>query len=231
MMADQIQQGSFDLTGGPVWNARALWRRKRLWLPFCRNVEAFLNDWPLQAQELVLIGPSAGWCLPEKFLRQFSTLHAIDPDPLAAFLFRFAHPHARIGEWSRGDFFVDGEAFLMRHPHAAILFCNMLGQRRYVNRDVASVEAELGAIKQMMRGREWASFHDLLSGSGPAPSRVLDLHSSQDHEGLLASLELSGEWLDHLTQDVFEFHQPRQIIPWQFAPKRVHLVEAGCVAA
>lgn len=230
-MGQTKREGSIDLTGGPVWHLRALWRRARLWKFFRKNIALFLGSWPVRSHELLLIGPSAGWCLPEKFLRDFSVIHAMDPDPLAAVLFRLNHPMARIGEWQRADFFIDGDAFLERYPGAAVLFCNVLGQRRYVNREIESVENEMREIKTRLRGRDWASFHDLLSGVGDASSEVKDLKSALDQATLLSSLDLSGEWLDHLTGDVFARSQSRQIIPWQFAPGRVHLVEAGYVNA
>jgi hypothetical protein len=222
--------GSLDLTGGPVWHFRALWRRARLWKPFRKHVENFLESWPVRSHELLLIGPSAGWCLPEKFLRRFSVIHAMDPDPFAAILFRLNHPRARIGSWQRGDFFTEGDEFLNHHPGAGVLFCNVLGQRRYVNRDIASVETELRGVKMQLRGRGWASFHDLLSGGGAAFAEVKELRSALDQATLLSSLDLSGEWLDHLTGDVFPRGQIRHIIPWQFAAGRLHLVEAGWVS-
>jgi hypothetical protein len=231
MTRQAVLAGSYDLTGGPVWHARAMWQRARLWKPFRKHVKDFLDAWPVRERELLLIGPSAGWCLPEEFLRGFSIIHAMDPDPFAALLFRFHHPNARIGSWQRADFFVEGDAFLDRHPSAAVLFCNVLGQRRYVNRDIACVEEELRMIKTRLRGRNWASFHDLLSGKGEASPDVKELKSSLEQATLLSSLDLSGEWLDHLTGEVLPRHQPRQIIPWQFAQGRVHLVEAGYVSA
>jgi hypothetical protein len=229
MTVQAFAAGSYDLTGGPIWHLRAMWRRSHLWKPFRSNIDNFLNSWPVRERELLLIGPSAGWCLPEKFLRGFSIIHAMDPDPFAALLFRLHHPHARIGAWHRNDFFVEGDAFLDRHPAAAVLFCNVLGQRRYVNRDIASAEEEMRQIKSRLRGRNWASFHDLLSGKGVASPEVKELKTTLDQATLLSSLDLSGEWLDHLTGDVFNRSQKRQIIPWQFAQGRVHLVEAGYV--
>ena len=222
-----MTKGSFDLTGGPVWHARALWRRGHMWKDFRHEIEIWLSQWPVRSHELLLIGPSAGWCLPKNFLRRFSVVHAMDPDPFAAFLFRLNHPRARLGEWIRKDFFEDGDAFLAQHPQAAVLFCNVLGQRRYVNRQIASVEEEMRSIKTRLRGRDWASFHDLLSGAGSAGLPVKDLRSALDQATLLSSLDLSGEWLDHLTGDVLPRTQSRKIIPWQFADGRLHLVEAG----
>ena len=222
--------GSFDLTGGPVWHARALMRRGRLWKNFRHDIAQFLSQWPVRSHELLLIGPSAGWCLPENFLRGFSVIHAMDPDPVAGVLFRFLHPRARLGEWTRGDFFAEGDAFLARHPGAAVLFCNMLGQRRYVNRDITAVEQEMVGIKQRLRGREWATFHDLLSGHGQTNAPVKSIKTALDQRSLLSSFDLSGEWLDHLTSDVLPRAQPRLIIPWPFAPGRLHLVEAGFVS-
>jgi hypothetical protein len=151
----------------------------------------------------------------------------MDPDPFAAHLFRLKHARARLGEWTRGDFFSEGDAFLARHSGAAVLFCNMLGQRRFVNRDISSVEREMGLIKQRLRGRDWVSFHDFLSGDGLTDRPAKALKSALEPATVLSSFDLSGEWLDHLTGDVLPRTQPRLIIPWQFASGRLHLVEAG----
>ncbi len=231
MTQSKKDSGSIDLTGGPVWHLRALSRRRRLWKPFRDEIESWLSDWSIRSRELLLVGPSAGWCLPEQYLRNFSVIHAIDPDPLAALLFRFVHPRAHLGEWIRGDFFVEGDNFLHRHASSAVLFCNMLGQRRYVNRDVALVEEEMRMVKMQLRGRNWASFHDLVSGDGIAEQPVKELKTTLDQASILSSLDLSGEWLDHLTSDVFPRTVSRKIIPWQFARGRLHLVEAGFVNA
>ena len=230
-MTSGVEQGSVDLTGGPVWHARALVRRPTIWKNFRRDIQSWLDEWNPRARELLLIGPSAGWCLPESSLQRFSIVHAMDPDPLASVLFRFMHPHLRLGEWHRGDFFIHGVDFLARHPDAAVLFCNMLGQRRYVIRDITQVERELLDVKTIVRGREWASFHDLLSGDGDANMPMRALNAAPDQATLLSSLNLSGEWLDHLTRDVFPRSTARHIIPWQFAKGRLHLVEAGYVNA
>lgn len=230
-MTSSSQKGSVDLTGGPVWHARALFRRRLMWKEFRHNIQNWLDDWNPRAHELLLIGPSAGWCLAESALRRFTIVHAMDPDPMASVLFRFMHPHVRLGEWMRGDFFVQGDDFLNQHPKAAVLFCNMLGQRRYVNRDIARVEDEISHVKMRLRGRDWASFHDLLSGEGVADMPIRHLSAAPDQSTLLSALHLSGEWLDHLTRDVFPKSSPRQIIPWQFAKGRLHLVEAGWVNA
>lgn len=219
--------GSVDLTGGPFWHARALWRRTRLWNGFRHDLKTWLSEWRVRAQELVLIGPSAGWCLPEDFLRGFSIIHAMDPDPFAPVLFRLNHTSVRMGDWRRGDFFVEGDDFLTRYSGAAVLFCNILGQRRYVNRDIASVEQEMQGLKTRLRAHEWASFHDFLSGDGLVDHSAKRLVSALDPESVLSSFGLSGEWLDHLTGDVLPRTQTRLMIPWQFAPGRLHLVEAG----
>ena len=231
MNLDPAVSELYDLTGGPVWHMRACVRRPKLWRPFRRSIEAWLDDWNPRSRELLLIGPSAGWCLPEKALCRFSVVHAMDPDPFASFLFRIMHSRVRMGDWIRGDFFAEGSAFLDQHPNAAILFCNMLGQRRYVNRNVASVESELSELKNRLMGRDWASFHDLLSGDGQANMPAFDVAATPDQSDLLSSLDLSGEWLDHLTRDVFSTSMTRRIIPWQFAKGRLHLVEAGIVSA
>src|SRR6185312_7176871 len=81
---------------------RAL-RYKKLWQPFCDQVERWLDEWNPSAARLVLVGPSAGYTLPREFLRRFSQLIVIEPDPSAFMIFqsRFIVPAV----WVREDFF------------------------------------------------------------------------------------------------------------------------------
>jgi len=225
-----------DLTGGLFWHLRALVARHMLWAPFRAQLEAWLFGWSPPARILLLVGPSAGWCLPDNFLTRFDHLHAVDIDPAAESLFRLLHGGAlrRAGadlSWSRMDFFADPAGVLAAHPEAAVLFCNVAGQRCVQVRDPLAVEAEMAALQGLLRGRDWASFHDLLSARTVAspPARSLPGHVGA-HE-LLASLGLGGEWFDHLTGRLLPSDAARRILPWRFKRGRLHLIEAGWVEA
>jgi len=224
----QVTQDRVQLTGGPVWHWRALRRRGRLWKPFRVQVEDWLAAWQMNAREIILVGPSAGWCLPNSFLARFERILAVDLDRHAPLLFHVAHHAvARRVTWLHVDVFASLEDIMSAHPEAAILFCNVAGQRRYVVRDIAAVEAEMAGLKHALAGRHWASFHDLLSGSCASEREPVDLPHRMDHTQILQRLNLAGEWLDHLTSDLLPEQAPRKILPWRFGVDRFHIVEAG----
>ena len=224
-----------DLTGGLFWHLRGCVARHGLWAPFRLELEDWLAGWSPSTRKLLLVGPSAGWCLPDSFLSRFDHVQAIDIDPAAQPLFKLLHGGAlrRAGAtlaWSRVDFFADPARILDAHPDAAVLLCNVAGQRCVQLRDPDAVEAEMVALRGLLQGRHWASFHDLLSGrvSAAPPMRRLSRHVGP--EELLASLGFGGEWFDHLTRQLLPPQAARRILPWRFRRSRLHLIEAGWVA-
>ena len=223
-----------DLTGGLFWHLRAVVARHTLWTVFRAHLEDWLAGWTPPNRTLLLVGPSAGWCLPDSFLTRFDHLHAVDIDPAARPLFHLLHGGAlrRAGaclSWSRTDFFADSAAVLAAHPEAAVLFCNVAGQRCVQVSDPAVVEAEMLALQALLHGRAWASFHDLLSAKTTLAPPARSLSQRMGAHGLLASYGLGGEWFDHLTGGLLPRHAARRILPWRFKRGRVHLIEAGWV--
>ena len=223
-----------DLTGGLFWHMRALVARRSLWAPFRADLESWLAEWSPAGATLLLVGPSAGWCLPDTFLTRFERLHAVDIDPAAQPLFRLLHGQRlrRAGvalSWSQGDFFADPASVLAASPGAAILFCNVAGQRCVQLRNADAVEAEMAAMKGLLAGRSWASFHDLLSGDANAAPPALQLRQHMGAHELLGALGFGGEWFDHLTGGLLPQKSPRRILPWRFNRGRLHLIEAGWV--
>ena len=219
---------SVELTGGPVWHWRALQRRNVLWQPFRNHIADWLSTWQLRESEIILVGASAGWCLPSSFLARFEKIICIDPDRFAPILFRCVHRRvgARI-EWVHADFFASAESILDAHSKAAVLLCNVAGQRRYVVSDIAAVETEMSLIKTRLGKRRWASFHDLLSGKGEMSQHAIAYPARRSHESIIQDFGLSGEWLDHLTSDLLPQEMARRILAWRFDTHRLHLVEAG----
>lgn len=216
-----------DRSGGLRWHLRAFHRRKGLWQPFREALARFLAQWQPATRSLILIGPSAGWCLPSDFLTRFDRIIIIDPDVWARPLFRRLHPGARLAQWIRDDFSAVLPALLEREPDAALLFCNVLGQLRFTGLDEDRLTAKIAAIAPTLAGHPWASFHELLSGESAVTPRILPLAGAPHGEAVLKQLGLSGAWLDHLAGGVLPKTAQRDIVPWRFAPGRLHLVEMG----
>ena len=216
-----------DRSGGLRWHARAALRRNRLWAPFREALAAFLDQWRPASRTLILVGPSAGWCLPSDFLARFDRVMAVDPDRWAQPLFRRLHPTVRLERWITGDFFALADDLLKAEPDAAVLFCNILGQLRFSGLSDVEAQRRIGLLPALLAGHPWASFHEILSGESNITPNALALAGRPEHEALLRQLGLSGEWLDHGTGAVLPGHVQRHIVPWRFAPERVHLIEMG----
>ena len=230
--SNAIKPSLFDVTGGVHWHLRALVSHNALWAPFKLALADELSRWTPQADKLLLIGPSAGWCIPDALLARFGEIHGLDIDRSAEFLFRRLHGRALQGRrltWDCADFFSAPQRILAAFSDHAILLCNIAGQRRFHHPHWRSAETELAALQNVLAGRYWASFHDLLSGGlarslSPPP---LSLPMRTDGADVLRQCGLSGEWFDHLTSFLLPAVAPRVILPWRFKRDRLHLVEAG----
>jgi len=224
-------------SGGLEWHLRALRRRHRLWAGFRDELDRWLAAWRPAAHDLLLLGPSAGWCLPGGFLTRFRRVDAVDLDPLAPLLFRALHGRALAAAGATFGFVradaLDGlDRLLAHHPDHAVLFANLLGQRRFHRTDADTTEAELSGGGARRAGRAGAAVHARQTG------RVRDLDRAPEAfacRGALAPAALarrvgaSGEWLDHLTTHVLPDGVERRIMPWRLRPGRLHWVEAGRV--
>ena len=231
-------------TGGLNWHLHAFQSHKR-WQPTVAHIEHFLIHCQPRYKHLLLMGCSAGWMMPTTWLTQFDQIDAFDIDPLAQRLFNWRHGQA-LGKSNtqithhRQDGMAHLPEILAQHPQASIWFDNMLGQHRYRIRDEAQVEKELRALKTTLKGRDWGSVHDLLSGPTQqiAPSqnsRMQDVRQSvfprdmdaSFNQSLVRSLQAQGIWFDHLTAHVFEDDTPTTLIPWEFKSHYWHWLQAG----
>lgn len=223
-------------SGGIVWHLRAL-RFRSHWRAFISGIGEWLDSWPHGCSGLLLLGPSAGWCLPDRFLSGFSRIHAVELDPVAPFAFGLLHGRAlrRSGSritWQRADLFVELERLLDAYPDYAILFSNVLGQHALHRGRLGRAEAELESLQQRLAGRRWASFHDRLSGAWPQTrplSAAIRLTAAESAEALAKRVAGPGEWCDHLTTHVLPANCTRLILPWPIRPARLHWIEAGYV--
>ena len=122
------------------------------------------------ADELVLVGPSAGHCLPLAWLARFPLLLVLEPEPLARRLLQLRLPHSKL-ELEHRDLLLapllNGgpglDVLLERRPRAAVLFCNLLGQLHWDLPEEEQLrfhaEFKLRVVPSLV-GHRWASFHD-----------------------------------------------------------------------
>lgn len=211
-------------TGGLVYHLRALRHRHGLWAPFHRAVADWLAGWQPRRRELVIVGPSAGYALPAGFLMRFERVTALEPDPLARWLLARRADAGRLG-FSRLDCLTrpDGLAHLAAaHPHAAILFSNVLGQ-------VAAPAADWRSLlARHLAGHAWASYHDVISTTArPKPGCDHAITTNdQSLETTLTRLWPGGtiELSDHETFRLGG-DQAHHYAVWQITRRRWHLVE------
>jgi hypothetical protein len=217
----------------PAGGLRYHWRAQRharRWRTFTGPLAAWLADWETTATRLLLVGPSAGWCLPDALFLRFREIDVLEPDPLARLLLRRrlraldvrAQVHER--DYLTGDRVERlGDDF----PEHAVAFCNVLGQLRFLRGDLddpARDRAWKASLMRTLEGREWLTFHDRLSGLiAPRIARSVD-DSSDD--GLAAAFyEGEGELTSHGTDGLFP-HMPRRYFVWELLPGQHHLIEA-----
>jgi hypothetical protein len=242
-------------SGGLRWHWRA-WRSQRQWQGTREHLAQWLESVQPASDQLLLLGPSAGWLLPSAFLTRFGQVHCWDIDPLAPFLFARRHGAALRAagvSWTyqRGDAWANLDKLLAAHPEAAVLFDNLLGQLRFhgpgtgaeaaaqVAAHLAAVERRITGLRRRLAGREWGSVHDLLSGPGrQAPPdqddrmrrRKLRAGAPLAQDAWLAGLQPQSQWLDHLTAAVFAPGTTVYDIAWPFKPGYWHWLQAGWVA-
>lgn len=225
-----------------MYHLRAARYRSTLWAPFRAHIASWLATClPYRGQELLLLGPSAGHCLPEAWLKTYPRVTVIEPDPLARALLRL-RLSARV-EVEHRDLLLapllSGRttlaAVLERRPHATVLFCNMLGQLHFTLSDDehARFQAEFArCIVPALEGHAWASFHDRwsLDTASIAPPSSLTFAAQPSDD------ELGARWfgadgppvtvLDHGTTGLFPAALPRRYFGWQITPRALHIVEA-----
>ena len=238
-----------DTTGGLRWHLRAFLRRRQ-WRITTDLISGWLEGIHPRHPELLLIGGSAGWMMSGRWLQRFRRVVLVDVDPYAARLFSFNHGRAlrQSGtqlESLQLDAMYALEELLARYPDASVFFDNVLGQHLYRVRELERAERDLEAIAQRLAEREWGSVHDLFSGpveSGRKPMNpemsfaamnsaqgisVNGLSGTPLHKRLLAQVGGSGEWMDHLTSNVFPAGTETRLIAWPFLPHYAHWLQAG----
>jgi hypothetical protein len=236
--------GLFSASGGLVYHARALRYRNGLWAPFRAALAGWLERCLPPGDELILVGPSGGHCLPLELLARHRRLVALEPDPLARFVLQTRLAPAQL-ELEHRDLLLHPllsgarglDALLERRPHAAVLFCNLLGQLQI---DLADEQQERfqsefrRRVLPLLAARSWASFHDRWSldreqHATPSPPETLSFERvPSDDELAVAYFGTAGAPVtafDHGASALFPEAWPRRYFSWQLTPHALHVVE------
>jgi hypothetical protein len=201
-------------SGGLVYHFIARRRSRSTWRPFQAVVREWLASWLTPAdRELIVFGPSAGWTLPLDAFKRFSHLTFVEPDPVARFLLRRRLASAgvdlkNVDVIGRSDLLPwfskepsTLEDFLAERPNAAILFANVLGQvpLHLSKSHKANVVSAQKLFADSLRGRRWASYHDLFSGTAKESQGLRTDRLSSGIEKLPGQIFTVGDVTDHET--------------------------------
>ena len=233
-------------TGGLTYHLIALQSQKR-WASFKSEVRSFLLErWNPTEPDLILIGPSAGWTLPLDWLSQFKNVVVVEPDPLARVILKrrcvqssqlsFDKRFDRL-PWlvSTQDRSEPLRALLDAHPRAAVLFSNVLGQMPLLlPTDFSEAQHQecRDAFLMALKNRNWASYHDVISGdvSGELKNQLQLSSKANGNNEFKNVADLAHrfftqatEVVDHetmwLSQDVeVQYHV------WPLTKKRIHVI-------
>lgn len=237
--------------GGLRYHLRALRYQHKLWQPFRWNIGEWLLGWQPPEETLVLVGPSAGYCLQPFIFERFRRVVCLEPDPIACYLFKRRLRLAHLEPAPALEFIT--EDHLVEYPErlwhllettadCAILFSNVLGQLRAllgVDDNQGDAFARIRqAVTASTAQRSWASFHDRVSGYlRPVHEHPVTTQTRLSDAELLDELydapaaaahrsPRQRELVDHLTEGLFPTQLPHSYFTWEIEPRRYHLIEA-----
>ena len=225
----------FNPGGGLRYHARAAFYRGTRWRHFREGLAQWLEDWVPSSvaptQDLLIIAPSGGHCLPSPWLGAFRSVSAVDIDPLAPLFFRKNHAAALPSDrlhWTHADVFQDWRPLMLAHPKHLILFGNFLGQAHEVNEKQAELWFEM--LQADLRGRKWASFHDRYSGKiEPIKNTVAFESPTRASPGELLkhfySAQSTGELCEHELPKIFPEQAPYCYWSWPLSKQQFHIIE------
>jgi hypothetical protein len=227
----------FSNTGGLSYHIHS-YLQKNKWQEYQENMDHWLQQIPKHSDKLVLIAPSAGYSLSYEFLKNFSSITAIDPDPLAHYLIKKKFPTLNIQCLKKDYFFLKNGSWNSSaiaelekdFPDAQFLICNFLGQipmiKKMSTEELTSLFLQLKSQLQIpFQSCLWASYHDIYSSSSEGALRTLKNDDPQRHV-----LTKNQVVVDHYTSELF--NEPRQLkknyLIWRIRKNYYHLIE--CVS-
>ena len=230
--------------GGLRYHVRAL-LAGRDWQPFRAALVDWLSAFRTSAAHAVLVGPSAGYTLPDSLLSQFSRVTVLEPDPIAGFLLSRRLRRLGVAEQriERRDQLLapllDGRAglpqLLREDRSACLIFGNVLGQTRFLLQDPEFERMKRAFrehIQPLLVGRAWLSVHDRLSGKlAPNFAQPYRAAARLDDQAVLRELYPSApgpapaELFDHESDGFFPSSLPHAYFHWSLDRARHHLIE------
>ena len=236
-----------------MWHWRG-WRNRRAWADFRRWLADCWAERSPEAAPLLLLGPSAGWTLPDNLLAPFTPVIAVDMDPWSLPLFQWRHSRTLRDAnknliWLRQDFMQTLDELLAQWPDAVIFFANTLGQQGLMQDQPEQTEQMLKNLADRLQGRLWFSYHDRISlHFEHALSTVQVRHLEQSisvlrdgtpHDNALSALQLVERMkhafpadnpckvTDHLTAQVLPPTCHRRLALLRLDGRTLHVIEAG----
>lgn len=221
-------------SGGLVYHLRAWRHGKALWPAFHAQVRDWLAAWQPVADHLVLVGPSGGYALDAGFLARFDRITVLEPDGLARRILARRFPRTTFHFDTGFDLARPAGFDLLarRYADAAFLFCNLLGQHLVGQASGFDRQAWLSRLEPALRGRSWASWHDLASSHRRPGGRAACHFRQAEHlDAVLGKFWQGGELSihDHECSGLASSH-PRQCIIWELRPGQYHVVEWLAIA-
>ncbi|MBX7230764.1 MAG: hypothetical protein K1X29_01630 [Bdellovibrionales bacterium] len=237
-------------TGGLFYHWLAFKYSHRLWEHHKETISLWLNSWQPSSSHLVLVGPSGGYSLPNKFLKKFENISALEIDPLAPWFFQLNHKNLNTKFYNENFFVSSSKKFNInaiadiknKFPGAAILFCNLLGQLPLLTKDFSCKQTEwTKKISEDLKGVDWASFHDIWSGKNiPHSNSIRKVPSDSSlNESIHFFFNNDKKTLkefrpnrnpsiitDHGTADLFLKHTHRIQWLWKLDLTHSHCIEA-----
>ncbi|WP_018610526.1 hypothetical protein [Uliginosibacterium gangwonense] len=222
-MESHLRGQLWHASGGLVYHGRAWRYRNTLWAPFLQQVESWLEAWAPRPKQLLIVGPSAGYTLPAQWLSRFARIDILEPDPLARWLLEQRFPDCVFHAGDLDCFALDEGPMQLAHayPHSAILFSNVIGQIF----EGGPTPIWRAALQMAMRGRCWASYHDIASCHIlPARRQVVTLPACSRLEDILPHFWDGREIAvyDHGCLDLADAQCAYGM--WSITPRQHHIV-------
>ncbi len=232
----------FSASGGLLYHLKALRHRDGLWAPYRTCLAGWIGERLANSPEVVLVGPSAGHCMPLEVFARVPEVLALEPDPVARWLLGRRLRSASLRFETR-DLLVTPllsgapglDELLAERPSASVVFCNVLGQVGFglTDREQARFQREFRRrIVARLAGRLWLSFHDRWSfdAHAPASSPVEMGFPRQPSDDELGRAWFGAEGpavtvFDHATASLFPAELPHHYFAWQVTPRARHIIE------
>ncbi|MCB0411424.1 MAG: hypothetical protein KDD22_02790 [Bdellovibrionales bacterium] len=230
-------KGWIQASGGLVYHYRHL-KYSKQWMPFKKELERWLLNHSPQHGKLALIGPSAGYKVPDSLLQRYDAIYANDIDGLSSLLFQFFHS-TPIAQWNHENYFLSNERQINTSAFEQIskvyfdchlLFCNFLGQLGF-HFDFDETQCSKLHKSLLTVNNSWSSFHDLysLEASEDYLNRWTEgWRSCHSREHLEDQIQELAKWISFPSSLVMQDHWTKLIIPsetvhsyflWRLGPR------------